>query len=226
MRFSSAVQHLADDVVRALSGADHAFSLSDHIGHGAHRTAGLAAVWVLGADALAPFVVNRLPFTSADGEVLLTAARLFGDRPGDRETPLHGLRRWALDQASFLVGGPRLPLSDRPGALAAHEGGRDWPVWSARMAELAFLVLPRLPNPLHAQVATGRLDLARGLTQAILRQDWFTAARLARWLAAVPPLPGLNLDSALERVQLWDGHDAHARLHLAVARVLLREGER
>lgn len=122
------------------------------------------------------------PWTRAwiDWGLVTVLARLARPAP-DVPAPRPGPPPPCADAAPrhHRVGGPAGPAGtlDRPGP------GEGWVPWSLRMARLASLALPGLDGPVHDSARTGALALSRGATRAFLRRDFFTAARLVRWLA-------------------------------------------
>ncbi|MEC4016205.1 hypothetical protein [Streptomyces sp. H27-D2] len=69
------------------------------------------------------------------------------------------------------------------GSSSATAPGLGWAEWSVRMGQLSSLALPGLDGPVHAAARRAPLALARGATRSLLRRDYPTAARIARWLA-------------------------------------------
>ncbi|MGH3538533.1 MAG: hypothetical protein ACRDQJ_09580, partial [Pseudonocardiaceae bacterium] len=72
-----------------------------------------------------------------------------------------------------------------------------------------------------------RLDVARGVTRAMLRRDYLTAARLARWLASggeVPMDPPFAVEPVLRQLELVAGADPRLQLEIAIARYGLGGG--
>ena len=66
-----------------------------------------------------------------------------------------------------------------------------------------------------------RLDVARGVTQAMLRRDHLTAARLACWLAACGDAsldPPFAVELGLRQLELVAEPDPRLRLEMAIAR--------
>src|SRR3954465_10400305 len=100
--FVAATKTLADNVIRALTGADDVFRLADQITSD-NPIAGLAAVRILGPDVLAPFTIAGHVFTASDAEVLATSVATFPD-PGldigddDSLVVARRARDWATSQ--------------------------------------------------------------------------------------------------------------------------------
>lgn len=236
--YATAAETLAGSVVRALTGADDVFRLAEQIplgGSPADQMAGLAAVRVLGPDALAPFVLAGHQFLSEDAEVVATSIRLFPlpELDGaENEMEIAGgtaavreLRDWGTGQALLGLG---VPGSARPyPSLVGAGRDRGWVEWTGMLAQLSPLATPGFDSALHAEVRRHRLDVARGVTRALLRRDPLTAARLARWLTVsgeVPTDPPFAVAPVLRQLELVAAPDSRLRLEIAVARYGLGGG--
>jgi hypothetical protein len=232
--YVAAVEALAGRVIGALTGADDTFWLAEQFSS-ADVTVGLAAVRVLGADALAPFVVAGHRFEPNDAEVVAASIRMFPTLSqisdlDESTVPVRALRDWATGQALA-----RLGVTDLPGLTGPYprwpgaEGvpGRGWLAWSGVLAQLSPLAFPGLDGPIHAQVRQHRLDVARGTTRALLRRDHLTAARLARWLATGPSSPTdppLPVEPVLRHLELVADPDPRLLLEITMARCVLGGG--
>lgn len=242
--FATAVETLADSVVRALTGADGAFRLADQLPPDSSPTdftATVAAVRVLGPDALAPFLLARHRFGPDDAEVVETSIRMFPSREPDPEAVgpdmdvdnadstvlVRALRDWATGEVLTRLGAPG---SARPYPALAGAGvhrGRGWLVWTGALAQLSPLAAPGLDGCIHADARRYRLDVARGVTRAMLRRDHLTAARLVRWLAARgdvsmdPPFP---VAPVLRQLELIAEPDPRLWLEITMARYGLEGG--
>ena len=232
--YTTAVETLAGYVVRALTGADDAFRLTDQLPPEASpddRRAGLAAVRVLGSDALAPFMIAGHQFSPADAEVVAISIDTFPlpepelgaehDNDIDYAMFVRLLRDWATGEVLARLGQPRCvsPYPAWAGAGAGRDGG--WVGWVGMLAQLSPLAIPELDSALHADVRGYRLDVARGVTRAMLRRDHLTAARLVRWLAACgdgPMDPPFAVDVALRQLELVAEPDPRLRLEIAMTR--------
>jgi hypothetical protein len=232
--YSTAVETLAGCVVRALAGVDDAFGLTDQLlpeSSPADCQVGLAAVRVLGCDALAPFLVAGHQFSPGDAEVVANSIRTFPlpePDPGARHDDDAGhtmvvrlLRDWATGEVLTRLGEPGLTNPYPAGAGAGFGRERGWVAWAGMLAQLSPLALPDLDSALHADVRRYRLDVARGVTRAMLRRDHLTAARLARWLAAcgdAPMDPPFSVELVLRQLELVAEPDPQLRLEMAMTR--------
>jgi hypothetical protein len=213
--YAAAVERLAASVVRALGSAHDAFRLRDQL-PGPEGMAGLAAVRILGPDALAPFVLGGHRFSAEDSEVAAASLRVF---PVAAPVPVRALRDWATGQVLTRLGarGFARPYPREAGV------GRDsgWLRWASVLAQLSPLALPGVDSPVHAQVRRYPQDVARGVTRAMLRRDYLTAVRLLRWLAAEDEPaeePWFALEPVMRHVELLAEPNARLMLELAVAR--------
>ncbi len=231
--YSTAVETLAGCVVRALAGVDDAFGLTYQLlpeSSPVDCQAGLAAVRVLGCDALAPFLVAGHQFSPADAEVVANSIRTFplpepdlGAKPDDDadHTLVRLLRDWATGEVLTRLGEPGLASSYPAGAGAGFGRARGWVVWAGMLAQLSPLAVPGLHSALHADVRCYRLDIARGVTRSMLRRDHLTAARLVRWLAVcgdAPQDPPFAVEPVLGQLELVAEPDPRLRLEIAMTR--------
>lgn len=236
--FATAVETLADSVVRALTGADDAFQLADQLppdGSAADLRARVAAVRVLGPDALAPFALAGHRFGPGDAEVVAASIRMFPFAEPDVEAVgpdldvdnadstvlVRALRDWATGEVLTRLGvpGSARPYPARAGAGVGRNQG--WVGWTGTLAQLSPLALPGLDTCIHADARRYRLDVARAVTRAMLRRDHLTAARLVRWLVAggdVPMDPPFLVAPVLRRLELVAEPDPRLRLEITMAR--------
>ncbi|HJT04236.1 MAG TPA: hypothetical protein VJ757_11495 [Pseudonocardiaceae bacterium] len=232
--YAAAVETLAGRVVGALTGANDAFRLAEVLPpetRPADRRAGLAAVRVLGADALAPFWVAGHQFSPDDAEVVAMSIRTFplpeldssasDDYAAETATWVRVLREWATGEVLTRLGesGYSRPYPVRAGAGGGRERG--WVAWAGMLAALSPLAVPGLDSALHADVQCYRLDVARGVTRALLRRDHLTAARLVRWLVVChdgPMDPPFAVEPVVRHLELVAEPDPRLRLELTMAR--------
>lgn len=232
--YTTAVETLAGCVVRALTGVDDAFRLTDQLppeGGPVDRQAGLAAIRVLGSDALAPFLVAGHQFSPDDAEVVAISMRTFPlpepdrsgeyDQDADNAMLVRLLREWATVEILTRLGEPGC-ASPYPARVCADTGqDRGWMAWTGMLAQLSPLALPGLDSALHADVRRCPLDVARGVTRAMLRRDHLTAARLARWLAVCgedPMDPPFSVELVLRQLELVAEPDPRLQLEIAMIR--------
>jgi hypothetical protein len=228
--FARAATSLATRVLAALDGAPEPGLLTTFVDTAEDPRPALAAVRVLGADALAPHALGRVPLTGDEAATVAEAARVFpSPGPGHAATWVLAWQDWATAR---LTGGaaiagpvPEPPPADRPqGTVPA------WREWAVAMGGLSALALPGLDGPLHEAARGNALALARGACWATLRRDHALAARLARWLAflgsrgdAVPLDPAPLVD----HIRLLGGVEPRTAVDLEVARRMLgAAGER
>ncbi|MEW1926098.1 hypothetical protein [Streptomyces sp. NPDC088360] len=88
-------------------------------------------------------------------------------------------------EAPLLAARAGISAPIRPPEAPSPDTTRDlgWAEWSVRMGQLSSLALPGLDGPVHTAARGAPLALARGATRSLLRRDYPTAARIARWLA-------------------------------------------
>ncbi|MDT7718659.1 MAG: hypothetical protein QOH09_4651 [Pseudonocardiales bacterium] len=236
--YATAVETLAGSVVRALTGADDAFQLAGQLvaeGSPAECRARLAAVRVLGPDALAPFALAGHQFGPEDAEVVETGSQMFptseldpdATDDADNTVLVRALRDWATGEVLTRLGvaGSARAYPARRGASVGPDQG--WLAWGGVLAQLSPLATPGLDGPLHADARRYRLDVARGVTRAMLRRDYLTAARLARWLASggeVTMDPPFAVEPVLRQLELVAGADPRLQLEIAIARYGLGGG--
>ncbi|QMU69548.1 hypothetical protein [Streptacidiphilus sp. P02-A3a] len=132
-----------------------------------------------------------------------------------------GWRDWAASEVLSRCGLPPLVL---PPLDAAPQPGRDdgeptWQEWSLWMAKLSPLAVPGLDSPVHESARRGLPALGRGTVRAMLRRDYRTAARIARWLAlgqASGLRSPLRLEPLFRHVRLFGGPSARTALDVRV----------
>ncbi|MCA1605046.1 MAG: hypothetical protein LC775_06160, partial [Acidobacteria bacterium] len=200
-------------------------------------------VRVLGPDVLAPFVLASHRLGPDDKEVIAASLRMFplsvldANTKGNSEKrqseegaiPLRSLHDWAIGQMMMRLGvsGFVVPYP----VQAASDVGRDrgWVSWVRMLAQLSPLALPGLDCPIHADVRKYRLDVARGVTRAMLRRDYLTAARLSRWFTVgndLPVDPPFSVESVWRQMEFVAKSDTRLLLEVTVARCWLKESAR
>ena len=253
--FSLAVERMAVRALDALSAVGGADATAAATVLGA-STADLAAVRILGADLFAPHLLSGAPLHSGLAEAVAMAeafrafppeqltSRQSGDRqvtsrhvtgrqagaPWPADATVVGWRDWAASEVLSRCG---LPPLVRPPAAAAppppEDGESRWQDWSLWMAKLSPLAVPGLDSPVHESARHGMRALARGTVRAMLRRDYRTAARIARWLAlgqASGLESPLRLEPLFRQVRLFGGPSARTALDVRVGERLALEVER
>ncbi|MFE6865618.1 hypothetical protein ACFVFS_03610 [Kitasatospora sp. NPDC057692] len=250
--YAAAVERVAGQVLGALRDAGDPAAPTRRPDPGAARPAGstpggplpaggppsraeLAAVRVLGPDLFAPHLLAGLPL---DGPTADAAAEALDTFPMHEASPAPGstaarpeptgaalANAWRDRATAQLVELANRPLPapgpDPVGPPAPTAG--DWPQWTVTMARLSALALPRLDGPVHELAHRHSLTLARGATRSMLRRDYRTAARLARWLAWNEANGGpahLELGPVLDRIRAVGDGSTRMWLELAIAELL------
>jgi len=231
-RVVDAVDMLSVDVSDALR-VDGTISRMDFRLHG--RTVGqddsatrLAALRVLGADALTPFVLADRSFDQSDAEAFRQAVLRYPAPATERVGPVDAwrMRDWALGQVLGDLGTPLAELpTDLEPQVDSTGDSEPWTTWSAGLLAVSSLALPGLDSAPRRQTAKRRLDLSRGMSRSIMRRDYFGAARLARWIAldvAAGGPPDEFVEPALAHIAVLAGHQPRTRLEVTLAQILLR----
>ncbi|MFF2349580.1 hypothetical protein ACFVVL_07350 [Kitasatospora sp. NPDC058115] len=199
-----------------------------------------AAVRVLGPDLFAAQLLAGLPL---DGPTADAAAEALETFPMGGASPAPGSAAAAGPDATgaALANAWRdrttaqlVALAGRPGPVPGPDPLRppeptpgDWPRWSVDMARLSALALPRLDGPVHELARRHSLTLARGVVRSMLRRDYRTAARLARWLAwteADGAAAHLDLGPVLDRIRAVGDGSTRMWLELAITEALAGPG--
>ncbi|WP_416873065.1 hypothetical protein [Kitasatospora sp. SC0581] len=221
--YAAAVERVAGRTLDALRGAGGAAALADP--DTAVPRPLLAAVRVLGADLFTPQLLAGAEPDGPTAALLAEARRAFpAPAPTSAEAALVvAWQDWAADRllARTPYGDPA-PASPPPPLPGPDDLG--WQSWSVRMAQLSVLALPGLDGPVHDAARAGTAQLAHGTVRSMLRRDFTTAVRLARWLAwaSTEGLPlRLEVEPVLDRTHLVGIGAVRTRLELAVAQRLL-----
>lgn len=239
--YTEATADLAHRVLGALRGAGDTAPLAAFVERHADPKTALAAVRIVGADALAPYAFGRGAPHPGDVATVRQAAGVFPapvfappPPEGSTEDWVVAWRDWAtarllenhVDPVAGEAGGPEV-TEPAIGPVLAAEGA--WRPWAALLAQLSPLSLPGVDGPVAEAARRHPVSLARAATRALLRRDHPTAARLSRWLAVLHrdgvPLP-LDPVPLVEHVALHAGGGTRLALDLAVARELLRTAPR
>ncbi|MEU2179364.1 hypothetical protein [Streptomyces thermolilacinus] len=189
--------------------------------------AALAAVRVLGPDVFAPALLAGASPGREDREVVAEALRVF---PAGSTEPFEVV---ALAEAQAAV----VTRSNHPDAGVRHhrtEGApltdADWVSFTQRLARMSSLALPGCETEVTRLARRRGLDVGRGVVRAMLRRDYPTAARLARWSALVNgrgAAEGLRLEPVVGHLVQCGSSSARMALDVVVLQRLssaLREG--
>ncbi|MGR8010086.1 hypothetical protein [Streptomyces hypolithicus] len=188
----------------------------------------LAAIRVLGADALAPYALDHraAPGGAEDEAVVRAALAAYPPGADASDVSLWSYRGLVEASHAYLPGSAGASHWPRPPqAGAAWVNADPWPALSHRVSQLAALALPGLAPELAEGLATRTDDLARGFVRAVRRRDWLQAAGLGRWLARLPDVPPtLGLDAGLAFVRQMSDGDARVAVHVTAARQFYGRG--
>ncbi|MEV8596040.1 hypothetical protein [Streptomyces sp. NPDC052012] len=217
-----AVQDLASAVVSALRGGDHARAVLPAGADGEAGDVTLAAVRVLGADALLPSVLLRTPPDPAQVAVFRKAVEAYPPRAD--AAPTVRWSHWAMARTLRQVD-PSVTSEPLDEPDAGWLDGASWQFLTHQLAVLAPLALPGRDDAVTRAAGRRSVDVARGFVRAVRRRDWRQAAGAGRWLTLLPGVPDtLGLQSGLDFVDLMGGQDPQVALPLQAARLLTRTG--
>ncbi|MFE9345099.1 hypothetical protein [Streptomyces olivaceus] len=216
------VLDLASDVVSALRSGDHVRAGSTPTAGGAGEGVARAAVRVLGADALLPSVLLRVP--PAPGQLAVFKDAVAAHQPRADAAPAVVWSHWAMARTLRRL---EHPLTGPDAAEPAAEPGADWldgAGWQTLTHQLAVLAPLALPGEECAVTRAARrrpVDVARGFVRAVRRRDWQQAAGAGRWLTLLDGVPDtLGLEAGLDFVRLMGGSDPRVALQLEAARLM------
>lgn len=214
---SAVVADAATGVALALRGEGDRYALSGTLRQ--EDPLALAAIRVLGADALAPYAVEHLaaPFGADDETVVRQALEAYRPKPDASAVSVWSYRGLVEASRTFLpANGRQWPAV--PDAETGWVESEPWPKLSHRVSLLAALALPGLAAGLAEHLAARADDLSRGFVRAVRRRDWLQAAGLGRWLARLPDVAStLGLDNGLAFVRQMGGADPRVMLHVVAA---------
>ncbi|MFD8525655.1 hypothetical protein ACFV2D_37690 [Streptomyces capillispiralis] len=199
----------------ALGGGHHARSVPPAGTDGEADELALAAVRVLGSDALLPALLLRTPPDPAEVAVFRKAVEAYPPRADAAPTVRWshwGMAR-ALRHADPSFTGP----PEEPGTGWLDEA--DWQFLTHQLAVLAPLALPGEDCALGRLAGRRPVDVARGFVRAVRRRDWRQAAGAGRWLTLLSGVPDtVGLEAGLDFVELMGGQDPLVALHVQAAR--------
>ncbi|MFH8462992.1 hypothetical protein [Streptomyces sp. NPDC017991] len=233
-RLADAVQGLTSELVSALrSGGPFGLSGSVPGADGPEPADGLtlAAVRVVGADAVLPSVLRRTPPEPDDLAVFSGAVHAYPP-PADA-SPTSAWSHWAMKRTLLrLKAGPDTGPDASVAGVSTHDAepaaawldGASWQSLTHQLAVLAPLAVPG-GDCAVTRMARGRpVDVARGFVRAVRRRDWLQAAGAGRWLALLDGVPDtLGLDAGLAFVAQMGCADPRVTLQVEAAR-LMRTG--
>ncbi|MEU9918078.1 hypothetical protein [Streptomyces sp. NPDC051001] len=227
-RLAGAVQGLTTELVSALRSGDP-FRLAGSVAEGDNPevTAGLAlaAIRVVGADAVLPSALRNAPPESDDLNMFSKAVHAYPP-PADA-SPTSVWSHWAMRRALLRLDASLDGDWDHDAEpAAAWLEDVPWQFLTHQLAVLAPLALPD-EDCAVARVARGRpVDVSRGFVRAVRRRDWLQAAGAGRWLVLLDGVPEtLGLDTGLEFVAQMGRADARVSLQVQAAQ-LMRAGVR
>ncbi|CCH30254.1 hypothetical protein ABZ816_17785 [Actinosynnema sp. NPDC047251] len=216
--------HLADRVLGALRGSGGA-DLAEFVDSCADPTSGLGAVRLVGADVFLPHVVLDRPLSTQDAEVVAASLEVFPPvvAPVTPEQRVMAWCDWTTARAlARLSGDAPVTTPEDPDAVLGP--AEDWPKWSVAAAQLSSSAYPGATGPVVDAVAAHPLALCRGAVRTVLRRDFATAGRLARWVALLhaggTPLP-IDPVLLIGHIGLRVGAEPRRLLDLTVARHLV-----
>jgi hypothetical protein len=182
-----------------------------------------AAVRVLGCDALAPALLQGTPVAPAEGEMVREALRRL---PAGIEQPVElRMVSAAVNELASLECGPSQEAEAAHAEWEQRHGdGSDWRALARSLAWLAPMAWPATST--FAAPCAGRwaLGVGRGLTRALIRRDFASAARLTRWAALAQRAGGdvgLDLPTVVKHLELCGSGGPVTALHTAVSRHLI-----
>jgi hypothetical protein len=215
---------LAGRVLGALRGSG-GVGLADFLDSCADPTAALGAVRLVGADVLLPHVVLDSPLAARDAEVVVASFDAFPPvtEPVSARQRVMAWHDWSTARLlARLTGEPPVTTPADPDAVLGP--AREWSRWSVAVAQLSSAAHPGATGPVVDAVTAQPLALCRGTVRTVLRRDFGTASRLARWVAfAHATGVRLPLDPVplVEHVGARVGAEPRRLLDLAVARHLV-----
>ncbi|MGA5077864.1 hypothetical protein ACPC37_09655 [Streptomyces griseoincarnatus] len=221
-RLQAAVQDLASGVVSALRGGDHAHVVPPAGTDGEAGDLALAAVRVLGADALLPGLLSRRPPDPAELAVFRKAVEAYPPRAD--AAPTVRWSHWAMARTLRRADPSSAEPPDEPDTAWLDDA--TWQFVTHQLAVLAPLALPGEDCAVSRLAADRPVDVARGFVRAVRRRDWRQAAGAGRWLTLLPGVPDtVGLEAGLDFVELMGGQDPLVALQVQAAR-RMRTGAR
>ncbi|MFF9033053.1 hypothetical protein [Streptomyces iakyrus] len=213
-----AVQDLASSVVSALRSGDHARAAApERAADGEAEGLALAAVRVLGADAMLPSTLLSTPPLPDELAVFREAVEAYP--PGADAAPTVLWSHWAMRHTLWRLDPGHADGPHREPDAAWLEGA-PWQLLTHQLAVLAALAVPGEDCAVARAARHRPVDVARGFVRAVRRRDWRQAAGAGRWLTLLDGVPQtLGLDNGLDFVELMGGQDPLVALQVSAARL-------
>ncbi|MFF0007721.1 hypothetical protein ACFYQT_30380 [Streptomyces tibetensis] len=212
-----AVQDLASGVVSALRSGDHTRAAAPERTHPEAEDLALAAVRVLGADALLPSTLLHTPPLPDELAVFRKAVEAYP--PGADAAPTVRWSHWAMRNALRRLDPDHADAPHQEPDAAWLESAT-WQLLTHQLAVLAALAVPGEDCTVTRAARQRPVDVARGFVRAVRRRDWRQAAGAGRWLTLLEGVPQtLGLDNGLDFVELMGGQDPLVALHVSAARL-------
>jgi hypothetical protein len=212
-----AVQDLASCVVSALRSGDHARAAAPAAADGEAEGLALAAVRVLGADAMLPSTL--LPTPPLPDELAVFREAVEAYPPGADAAPTVLWSHWAMRHTLWRLDPGHADGPHREPDAAWLEGA-PWQLLTHQLAVLAALAVPGEDCAVARAAQHRPVDVARGFVRAVRRRDWRQAAGAGRWLTLLEGVPQtLGLDNGLDFVELMGGQDPLVALQVSAARL-------
>ncbi|MFC8143954.1 hypothetical protein ACFUKV_19820 [Streptomyces paradoxus] len=213
-----AVRDLASGVVSALRSGDHARAAApERAADGEAEGLALAAVRVLGADAMLPSIL--LPTPPLPDELAVFRKAVEAYPPGADAAPTVAWSHWAMRHTLGRLDPGHADGPHREPEAAWLEGA-PWQLLTHQLAVLAALAVPGEDCAVARAAQHRPVDVARGFVRAVRRRDWRQAAGAGRWLTLLEGVPQtLGLDNGLDFVELMGGQDPLVALQVSAARL-------
>jgi hypothetical protein len=221
---TGAVHDLTWQVVSALRSGDHSGVICGVAAITRDDNLRLAAVRVLGADAMLPSIIFCQRPACEDLAVFEKAILAYPPPPDASAPSLWS--HWAMTNTLLRLGTSTgsVPM-DAAEPPAAWLNDASWQDLTHQLAVLGGLAVPGTDCGVARAAGRRPVDVARGFVRAVRRRDWLQAAGAGRWLAVLNGVPEtLGLDTGLEFVSHMGGADPRVALHVYAAQLLQARG--
>ncbi|MEO3978527.1 hypothetical protein [Streptomyces sp. CAU 1734] len=223
--YGAAVESLAVRLLAALRGTGDFPGLAAHVDSAADTKAALAAVRVLGPDVFAPALLASVRFGPDDRDVVYEALSVFPSAPDDPPEVACLAQATTALLIRYGAGAAGIPDPASGESAPVLPEISHWRAWAQRIARLSPMALPGIESPVITDAGLRVLALKRGLARSMLRRDYPTAARLARWAALVQSregaLPGIDIEPVVEHLELCGAVGARTVLDTEIAARLI-----